>query len=62
MKIRTHLLFFIGFIVIAYAAYAQVTAMQGIPGSLNSTGCPGGATVCFVQYSAANPMPVVLNR
>ena len=53
-------LIILGLIAIATAAYAQVTANQTVLGSVGSSGCTGSNTVCFKQYSNANPMPITI--
>lgn len=51
----------VGLLVLAaLPVYALSTATQGVLGSLTISGCPGSQLVCFVQYSASNPLPVQL--
>lgn len=42
-----------------HSALAQSTAQPVTPGALVTSGCPGGATTCFMPYSPSNPTPVV---
>lgn len=44
--------------LLATPAMAQSSAQPVVPGSLTTSGCPGGGTPCFNQYSNANPLPV----
>ncbi len=39
-------------------AFAQSTATPVLPGFLTTTGCPSGQTVCYLPYSATNPLAV----
>lgn len=39
-------------------AHAQSTGEETTPGLLTTSGCPGGASVCFKAYSLSNPLPI----
>ena len=46
--------------LLAGIAYAAATATQVVPGTLNTSGCPGGQSSCWIPISSTNPLPVQL--
>lgn len=56
MKRISFLLAFAVSAIFPVAANAQSSAQPVVPGLLTVTGCPGGATPCFVQNSPSNPL------
>ena len=51
-------LFILFLLCLCGVAYAQSTSAHVVLGFETTSGCPGGAYVCWVPYTAINPMPV----
>jgi hypothetical protein len=51
----------LGLLMVASYAYAQSTAEPIQLGFLSTTGCNSGQTVCWLPYSASNPLYVTSN-
>ena len=54
MKIKFFILLFS---LYSSFSFAQSSATQTVPGSLNTSGCRGINVPCFVPYSSSNPPP-----
>lgn len=57
MKFRS-VMFFVAFALAPIPVLAQSSAQPVVPGNLTVSGCPGGGTPCFNQFSPANPLAV----
>lgn len=57
MKLRS-VLFLMALAAAPIPAMAQSSAQPVVPGNLTVSGCPGGGTPCFNQFSTANPLAV----